>query len=161
MRPLSRLETMRPRRTSSERGQAGIETIPFGVLVFVGGMLLVVNVWSILDARMTVDSAARDYLRAYTNSRNANEGRAAGDRAVRATVAARGRRGDELSVHAPSEAFGPCHPATVTVTLSLPAVRIPFLGSLGATDVSSTESELIAPYGSAEGAPLHGTVCDA
>ena len=150
-----------PSRPCDERGQAGIETIPLGILVFVGGMLLVVNVWSVLDARMTVDSAARDYLRAYTNATTGAVGRAAGESAVRSTVASRGRRDAGVAIHAPSEAFGPCHPATVSVTLSLPAVRIPFLGSIGTTEVSSTETELVAPYGLAQGATIDGTACDA
>lgn len=144
-----------------ERGQAGVETIPFGVLVFVSGMLLVVNVWSVVDARMTVDSAARDYLRAYTNAARADSARTEGMEAASQTVTARGRHGDKLTVTAPTDVFGPCRAATVTVHLEVPAIRLPFLGSIGTTDVSATETELVAPYGSAIGPDLRGTVCDA
>jgi len=144
-----------------ERGQAGVETIPFGILVFIGGVLLVVNVWSVVDARMTVDSAARDYLRAYTGAARASDARSAGATAAHETVAARGRGAEPLAITAPREVFGPCRSATVTVTLDVAAVRIPFLGTIGSTSVSATETELVAPFGAAIGPATDGTVCDA
>ena len=38
-----------------ERGQVGnVEVLPFGVLIFVVGALLVSNAWAVIDARMAV-----------------------------------------------------------------------------------------------------------
>lgn len=143
-----------------ENGQAGAETIPLGILVFVAMTLLVVNVWSVVDARMTVDSAARDYLRAYTSASTSNVARTRGSAAVASTIEARHRSGDTLSIEAPGELFGPCRAATVTVTLTVPAIRLPFLGSLGTTHVSASQRELIEPFGAAIGPDLRGTICD-
>lgn len=143
-----------------ERGQAGVETIPLGIMVFVAMTLLLVNVWSVIDARMTVDSAARDYLRAYTGAALSAQARGEGAAAVARTIEARHRGGDTLTIAPPTQVFGPCRAASVTVTLEVPAIRLPFLGSLGTTHVSATQRELIEPYGSAVGPDLRGTVCD-
>jgi len=57
---------MRPR---SESGQvAGVETLAFGVLVFVAGMLVAVNAWAVVTSRASADAVARAYLRAYTEA---------------------------------------------------------------------------------------------
>ena len=144
-----------------ESGQAGVETIPLGILVFVAMTLLVVNVWSVVDARMTVDSAARTTTcRAYTGATTPAVARSRGEAAASGAIEARHRSGDALVVEAPGEVFGPCRAATVTVTLEVPAIRLPFLGSLGTTHVSTTQRELVEPYGSAVGPDLRGTVCD-
>src|SRR5690606_2186473 len=42
-----------------ERGQvAGIEALPFGLLIFVAGTLLVVNIWGVVDTKFAADTAA-------------------------------------------------------------------------------------------------------
>ena len=42
-----------------ESGQAGIEVLPFGILTFVVGALLVANAWAVIDAKIAVSAAAR------------------------------------------------------------------------------------------------------
>ena len=46
------------------RGDAGmvggIEVLPFGVLIFVVGSLLVANAWAVVDTKFMVTSAARE-----------------------------------------------------------------------------------------------------
>lgn len=152
---------MSVRRCRGDRGQAaGIEAVPFGVLVFVTGTLLAVNVWSAVDTRAAVDAAARDYLRAYTAADGGVAARASGRRAATASLAAR-RSAVEARITDPTEPFGPCRVATVTVELDTPAIRAPFVGALGTTTVRSVRRELVQPYGTAVdeagGAP---TLCD-
>ena len=39
-------------RASGEAGQVGgFEALPFGVLIFVVGVLLITNVWAVIDAK--------------------------------------------------------------------------------------------------------------
>lgn len=145
------------RARGTESGQAaGIETIPFGILVFVGGLLLVVNVWAVVDTRAALDTAARDYLRAYTSASTSALGRAAGRDAAVASMGAR-ERGDQIEIVDPDEAFGPCRPATVELRLDVPAIRAPFIGSIGTTTVTATETELVQPYGTARDETIFAT----
>lgn len=149
------------RRCRGDRGQAaGVEAIPFGILVFVTGTLLAVNVWSAVDARAAVDAAARDYLRAYTAADDGATARVRGRRAAEASLAAR-RSATAARVADPTEPFGPCRVATVSVELDTPAIRAPFVGGLGTTTVRSIRRELVQPYGTAldEGGDAP-TLCD-
>ena len=61
---------MRPRiDLHDDRGQfAGIEALPFGVLVFVLGSLLLTNAWAVVDAKATVTTAAREGARTYVEA---------------------------------------------------------------------------------------------
>lgn len=150
------------RARGTESGQAaGIETIPFGILVFIGGLLLVVNVWAVVDTRAALDTAARDYLRAYTSSSTSALGRAAGREAALASMGARAH-GRAVEITAPDEPFGPCRPATVELRLEVPAIRAPFIGSIGTTAVTATETELVQPYGDARDETIFATpsACD-
>ena len=75
------------RRCRGDRGQVGgVEALPFGVLVFVVGVLLVVNLWAIVDAKVAATSAAREAARAYVEAADGAE--AEGD----AIAAARSHR---------------------------------------------------------------------
>ena len=150
------------RRRGAESGQAaGVETIPFGILVFVGGLLLVVNAWAVVDTRAALDTAARDYLRVYGAASTSADGRTAGRAAARDSLAARSV-GEHVVIVDPAEPFGPCRPATVELRLTVPAIRAPFIGSIGTTTVTATETELVQPYGVArdERAPDAPSPCD-
>lgn len=141
----------------------GVETIPFGILVFVSFTLLVFNLWAVIDARMVAGSAAREYTRAYTESPDRAAARTAGAAAARAVVGAHGRDADALTITVPVEPFGPCQRATVTITMSVPAVRAPFVGSIGTSNVHATSSELVDAYrsgGQVSTNALAGTDCD-
>ena len=151
------------RRSGAESGQAaGIESIPFGILVFVGGVLLVINLWSVVDTRASLDSAARDYLRAYTAAPDRATARIVGRAAARASLSSRSGRPSAVRIGAPTERFGPCRPATVRLELTIDAIHAPFIGTLGTAIVSTTQTELVEPYGVAldEPGPTRATVCD-
>ena len=54
----------RPRVRRREQGfVAGGEVLPFGVLIFVLGTLLLVNAWAVIDAKFAVSSASREAAR--------------------------------------------------------------------------------------------------
>ena len=66
-----------------DHGQvAGIEVLPFGLLTFVVGMLLVANAWGVVDAKMATTSAAREAVRAYVEASDADAAVAAADEAA-------------------------------------------------------------------------------
>ena len=141
----------------------GVETIPFGILVFISFTLLVFNLWAVIDARMVAGSAAREYVRAYTEAADRADARRTGAVAAATVMTAHGRNPAALRIDVPVEGFGPCERATVTVTMTVPAVRAPFVGSIGASTVSATSSELVDAYrsgGQVSTDALAGTDCE-
>lgn len=156
------LAARRVRSVRSESGQAaGVESVPFGILVFVGGMLLVVNVWAVVDTRAALDSAARDYLRAYTSSPDSASARQRGGAAAHRSLDGRSSS-EHLRIVDPAGPFGPCRPATVTLELEVRSLHAPFIGSIGTSVVSTTQTELVQPFADAidEGSPTQRTPCD-
>ena len=70
---------------AGEAGQvAGIEVLPFAVLVFVIGGLLLVNAWAVVDAKMAASAAAREAARTYAEIPAGMDAAAAGAAAQRA-----------------------------------------------------------------------------
>jgi hypothetical protein len=136
-----------PRRhCRGERGQAaGIETLPFGVLVFVAGTLLVVNAWAVVSNRATADSLAREYLRAYTKESSRPDALEAGQQVVDAIVASHDMPADRVHVDPPT-AWGACAVAVVTVRLTVPDIQAPFLGSLGSHRITVVHRDRIDAY---------------
>ncbi len=65
-----------------DRGQvAGIEAVPFGILIFVVGALLIANAWAVIDVKMAVTSAAREAARTYVEAPSHSIGREEANRA--------------------------------------------------------------------------------
>ena len=150
----------RPRRGRGERGQAaGIETIPIGVLVFISGTLLVVNAWAIVTNRSTADSLAREYLRAYTKESSRPAALAAGQRVVDAIVDAHGLPHERVRIEPPTQWLA-CAPATVTIRLTVPEVRAPFLGGFGTTEIVVTHRDRLDGYRAGIPTGRSGAPCD-
>lgn len=133
-----------------DRGQvAGVEALPFGILLFVVGALLVANAWAVIDAKMTVTSAAREAGRSYVEASRPDEARTQADAAAREAVRAHGRNPDRATIVGPdpAEAFTRCNRITFAVTYPVPALTLPFIGGFGhAFDVTATHSELVDPF---------------
>jgi CBS domain containing-hemolysin-like protein len=153
-----------------DRGQiGGIEALPFGVLVFVVGTLLVLNIWAVIDAKLGTDAAAREAIRSFVEADVTSPDAAAGaeQRARRAAAATLGAEGLDpakagvtllpLETVGGQEGFTRCARATVEVTYHVPALTIPWIGGFGdGFDVRSHHSELVDPFrsgvpGSADG----------
>lgn len=145
--------TPRPRRSGGERGQvAGIEVLPFGLLVFVAGTLLITNIWAVVDAKFATDAAAREAARwvverAGTDSATPEALHIGAEELAGRTLADHGRSGGAtVTVGPPGATFQRCERITVTVAVQVPALRIPFVGGFGdGFDVVATHSELVDP----------------
>jgi len=149
------MKTVRPRteqrRATGDSGQvAGIEVLPFGILMFIVGMLLVANAWGVVDAQLATTTAAREGVRAYVESPTSAESR---DRAVSAAAAAIvGYGRSPFSTKVDIETVGGrgwqrCSLAMVTVHHEVPLLVLPYIGGFGhAFDVVSRQSEVVDPY---------------
>ena len=145
------LRRLRRIRWQDDGGQVGgIEVLPFGLLTFVVGTLLVANAWGVVDAKLAVTSAAREGVRAYVEAPDQAAAVAAADRAVTDAVAGHGRNPDSTTVeihHDGDQHFARCTRVTVTVHHPVPAIHLPFIGGYGhAFDVVASQSEVVDPY---------------
>jgi hypothetical protein len=139
---------IRGRLRRDESGQmAGIEAIPFGLLTFVVGVLVVANAWAVIDAKIAVSNAAREATRAYV------EAPADGDPATLAEAAARqamqgsGRDPAGLQVTQLEGDFARCATVRYEARYQIPAIRVPWLGGFGAGfTVTARHAEIVDPY---------------
>ncbi|MGH9236385.1 MAG: hemolysin family protein [Acidimicrobiales bacterium] len=147
-------------RPADDRGQVGgIEALPFGILVFVVGALLVANAWAVIDAKLAVDAAARQATRTFVESDVGPSGSslAAEQAAVDAGLVALDAHGRDparatvglsaLDGSGGQTGFTRCARATFTATYRVPALTIPWIGGFGGgIEVTSSHSELVDPY---------------
>lgn len=140
---------MRRPRSTDERGQvAGIEALPFGLLVLVGGALLLTNLWAVIDTKFAADAASRESARYVVENAGTVDDhvvRAGASQVARDTMSDH-RRSAPVSVEVTAEALERCARISVTVGTSVAALRLPFLGSLGPSfEISATHSQLVDP----------------
>ena len=135
-----------------DRGQvAGIEALPFGLLIFVAGTLLLVNIWGVVDTKFAADAAAREAARYVVESAGLDVDpaavRAGAEAAADRTFADHGKRADlRVEIGPPGSTFERCERVRVQVSSSVPAIRLPFFGGYGdAFDIIATHSELVDP----------------
>ena len=141
-----------PPRGTGERGQvAGIEAVPFGLLIFVAGTLLVVNMWGVVDSKFAVDTASREALRHLVESARVDRApdtvRARAETVALTALDERGRRrGATVRIEPASSSLERCERIRVTVSTTVPAIRLPFFGGFGhGFDVVATHSGLVDP----------------
>jgi hypothetical protein len=142
-----------------ERGVVGgIEVLPFGVLIFVIGSLLIANAWAVVDAKLATTAAAREAARAYVESGSASDGADAASRAAAEAIASYGRDPTGLGLRQATDApFVRCSRVTFVATYDIPAISLPFGIGLGdSIEVRSRHSEIIDPL--RRGLPAEG-VC--
>ena len=143
---------MRARRATGERGQvAGIEALPFGLLIFVAGTLLLVNIWGVVDTKFAADASAREAARYVVESAESQVDpwkiRDGAQVAAERTFTDHGKqRAITVEVGPPGATFVRCERITVRVATVVPAIRLPFFGGYGdGFDVVATHSELVDP----------------
>jgi hypothetical protein len=139
------------RRCVGDGGQVGgIEALPFGVLLFIVGSLIVANAWAVIDAKFATDAAAREAVRSFVEADPAEAdpisvASAAGLAALQGhgRDPSRGRVGPVGGV-----ALVRCQRAVFEAVYEVPAITIPFVGRFGRAPftVRSTSSELVDPY---------------
>ncbi|HUQ62286.1 MAG TPA: hypothetical protein VM121_00850 [Acidimicrobiales bacterium] len=150
-----------PRRARvDESGQvAGIEAIPFGVLVFVVGVLLVANAWAVVDAKMAVSSAAREATRAYVEAPVGADPLAEAQVAAEEAVRGAGRDPRRLRVTTLESGFTRCQSIKIEVAYAVPAITLPWIGSYGdGYTAAARHTEIVDPFRS--GVPLAESRCD-
>jgi Flp pilus assembly protein TadG len=133
-----------------DRGQvAGIEALPFGILLFVLGALLITNAWAVIDVKMAVTSAAREAARTYVEAPDHRTGLAQAEAAARSAISAHGGNVAKVSISGPTDAaaFARCNHVSFTVTYPVPALSLPVIGGLGhGVVVRSTQTEIVDPF---------------
>jgi len=136
------------RRARGDAGQAGgFEVLPFGVLIFVAGVLLVTNVWAVVDAKLTVTAAAREAARVYVESPDAGEAEPRALDAARSEIRARGRDADRASLRVLGGGFARCQMVTLEVSYVAPTIALPFVGGWGdGVRVTARHGEIVDPY---------------
>jgi hypothetical protein len=159
------------RNRGDDRGQVGgIEVLPFGLLVFVVGTLLIANTWAVIDAKLAVDAAARQAARHFVEAdvpaaRDFGDAEAAARRAGYEALAAHGREEARSTVELTAlespdgqAGFSRCARATFTASYDVPVLHLPWIGGFGSgLDVTSSHSELIDPY--RDGVPGSAEAC--
>lgn len=147
-------------RLHGEAGQvAGIEAVPFGVLVFVVGVLLVVNAWAVIDAKLTVASAAREATRAYVEAPPGSDGVALAQAAAADAMSGGGRDRGRVRLRVLDGGFTRCQPVEFEVSYPVPAITLPWIGAYGTGfTASARHTEIVDPFRS--GVPLAGARCD-
>lgn len=139
-----------PARCSGDHGQVGgIEALPFGLLIFVLGSLLITNAWAVVDAKFATDAAARQAARTFVEGIDEDAAFEAAVTAGRAAIDGHGRDPDRAEIE-PVGSFGlaRCERATFEAVYEVPALSIPLIGGFGAAPftVRSTHSEVVDPF---------------
>jgi len=139
-------------RATGDRGQVGgIEALPFGLLIFVAGTLLIVNLWGVVDAKFAADAASREATRYVVETARLDHDpsaiRAGAEEVAVRTLADHGRRRRPIVDIRPEDArLERCERIRVTVSTWVPAIRVPFFGGFGnGFEIVATHSELIDP----------------
>ncbi len=147
MRPTSR-GGLRPRLVGDAGLVGGAEVLPFGVLVFVVGGLLIANAWAVVDAKFATDAAAHAAVRAYAEAPDARTAEHHATQAAGATAEGHRRSRHRLTVKLDTgSGFGRCARVRAIVGYRVPALALPWIGGFGdAFEVSSVRSELVDPY---------------
>ncbi len=124
----------------------GSDGILAGVLVFVLGGLLVLQLWAVVDAKQAADAAARAGARAYAEASTEGGAQAAAAAATAATLAGRHKPPASAVFLPPAGSFARCQRVMVLVQVRLQAVHLPGI-ALGPTfTVTGRHSTVIDPY---------------
>lgn len=129
-----------------QSGQAGLEAIPFGLLTFVVGLLLVVNAWAVIDAKIAVSSAVREATRAYVEAPSDGEPLDLADAAARSAIRGAGRNPEVLVLTPLDGTFARCQTVRFEASYQLPAVRVPWLGGFGTFTARARHAEIVDPF---------------
>lgn len=126
---------------------AGIEALPFGMLVFVVGVLLVSNAWAVIDAKMTVAAAAREATRAYVEAPADSDALALARAAAEEAVRGGGRNPARLRLVPESVGLVRCQRVTFVASYPVPAISLPWIGGYGeGFTATARHSEIVDPY---------------
>lgn len=131
-----------------ESGQVGgVEVLPFGMLIFVVGALLIANAWSVIDAKMAVSGAAREATRAYVEARNRDVAEAVARQAAEDSIRGHGRNPNRLRLSNNDPQFVRCERVEYEARYTVSALSLPFIGGFGhGFTVTGRHTEIIDPF---------------
>lgn len=139
-------------RALDERGVvAGSDMLLFGFLAFVLSSLVIVNVWSVIDASLAVSSAAREGARTFVEA-DPTTAWAESQARIDDVMANFGRTDRAVPLEAPQiDAYERCAVVTVTVEYDLALISLPLFGDFGSlTRIDASHSERIDAYRSGD-----------
>ncbi len=136
----------------------GFEALPFGFLVLVIGLALLVNAWGVIDAKLVASAAAREAARAYVESSGPTsaDAAAAARRAAAETIDGHKAEPGHWEVRTEGQAvLRRCARVTFVVTYDVPTFRLPWVGGFAGSVVTATgrHSEIVDPYRQGLGEP--------
>lgn len=135
---------------TDERGfVGGFEVLPFGLLVFVAGSLLLANAWAVVDGTIAASAAAREAARAYAEATSEGEAADAAVAAAMAVIEGHGRNRDRATIRwEAGPTFERCARNTVVVEYRVPTLTVPFIGAFGGGVVTTSgrHTEVVDPY---------------
>lgn len=138
------------RRAAGDAGVVGgVEALPFGLLVFAVGTLIVTALWGVVDAKLAVEAAAREATRAYVEAPDEAAAVAAARAAADAALRGHGRDPAAARVATPPPgSFARCRRVTVTVAYPVPVLVLPWVGPTALRPIVArgAHSELVDPY---------------
>jgi hypothetical protein len=148
------------RMRRDESGQvAGIEALPFGLLTFVVGALLVANAWAVIDAKMAVSAAAREATRAFVEAPIDGDPLALADAAARSAIEGAGRDPARLVLTPLEATFARCETVRFEASYQIPAIKVPWVGGFGSGfTATARHAEVVDPYRT--GVPRTVNGCD-
>jgi hypothetical protein len=139
-------------RTSDDRGVvAGSDMLLFGFLVFVLTSLVIVNVWTVIDASLAVSSAAREGARTYVEA-DPNTAWAEAQIRMDDVMADYGRTSRAVPPSRPTIAtYERCAVVTITAEYDVALISLPLFGDFGSlTRIDASHSERIDAYRSGD-----------
>jgi hypothetical protein len=124
-----------------------MEVIPFGLLTFVVGVLIVANAWAVIDAKMAVSAAAREATRAFVEAPADGDPLALADAAARSAVAGAGRDPANLVLTPLDAVFARCETVRFEASYRIPAIQVPWVGGFGSGfTATARHAEVVDPY---------------
>ena len=138
---------MTGRRLQGDAGQvAGIEAVPFGLVVLVVGILLIAHTWAVVDAKFVATAAAREATRAYVESAERDDAMGAARRAAAEAVERSGRSAATIELRQATAGFGRCSPSRFELSVRVPMVGVPWRSDRPSVVVRAGQQEVVDPY---------------
>ena len=138
---------MSERPVRDESGQAGMEVLPFGLLTFVVGAVLVANAWAVIDAKMAVSAAAREATRAFVEAPDEASALGLAEAAARSAIDGAGRDPAQLVLTPLDANFARCETVRFEASYQIPAIRVPWVGGFGSGfTATARHAEVVDPY---------------
>jgi hypothetical protein len=135
------------RRLRGDAGQiAGIEAVPFGLLVMVVGILVTAHTWAVVNAKFVTAAAAREATRGYVEARSFDAGAAEAERAAQEVARRAGAGPAALTLRRTSPGFGRCVPSRFQAGIRVPAIAVPWRPDRIEVVVRADHAEVVDPY---------------